>query len=60
MQFEYKIKFEAASQEESIKKMQAVTDIMKSLKVEDLLYVADMSKKKPKWVEKAKPYAKFL
>lgn len=59
-QFEYKLKLEAANQPESVRKMKAITDILKSLKVEDLEYVADMSKKKPNWVEKAKPYAKFL
>lgn len=59
-QFEYKIKFEATDQAESVKKVSALVDIVKSLSTEDLIYIAEMSKKKPKWVEKAKPYAKFL
>ena len=59
-QFEYKLKLEARDQPESVRKMKAITDVLKSLKVEDLEYIAKMSKEKPNWVEKAKPYAKYL
>lgn len=60
MEFQYNIKFNATTKEESLKVMNAITQIIKSISVEDLEYVAKISKDKPSWVKKAKPYEKFL
>lgn len=60
MECKYNIKFEALNDAEGVRKVKALVDIVKALKVEDLEYVAEMSKKKQNWVERAKPYAKFL
>jgi len=40
--------------------MQAASDLVKSLPHEDLVYIAELAKRKPNFVSKAKPYEKFL
>ena len=39
---------------------QAAVDIIKALPHDDLLYLADLAKKKPNFVKKAKPYVSYL
>lgn len=60
MQFEYKIRFEAENKEQSITKMNAISQILRFLSADDLEFIAKTSKEKPNWVKKAKPYTNFL
>ncbi|OFY84126.1 MAG: hypothetical protein A3F72_19805 [Bacteroidetes bacterium RIFCSPLOWO2_12_FULL_35_15] len=41
-------------------KLQAASDIIKSLPHDDLIYLAGLAKKKPNFVQKAKPYVHLL
>lgn len=40
--------------------VQAAVDLIKHLPHNDLIYIADLAKRKPNFVTKAKPYEKFL
>lgn len=58
--FKYTLEFNTSTKEDSLKVMNAVTQIIRSVSVEDLEYIAKISKAKPGWVKKAKPYENFL
>lgn len=50
----------AGTDEKCRQALQALKDIVTSVPHDDLLYMADLAKKKPNFVQKAKPYVKYL
>jgi len=54
------IKFNASSEAEGMKKLSSLVSLLNTVAVDDLQYLADISKRKPGWVKKAKPYERFL
>lgn len=58
--FTYTINISAKDKTQSIQIMQAVTNLIKKLSTDQLTYLAELTAKKPGWIEKAKPYESFL
>ncbi len=54
------IKFNASTEAEGMKKLSSLVNLLNTLEVDDLQYLSDISKRKPGWVKKARPYEKFL
>lgn len=50
----------AATEVMCLEALKAAQDIIKALPHADLIYLADLAKKKPNFVQKAKPYVKHL
>lgn len=50
----------AATDAKCLEALHAAQAIIKALPHEDLLYLADLAKKKPNFVQAAKPYVKYL
>lgn len=50
----------ADTDEKCTEKLIAAQDILKALPHDDLIYLADLAKKKPNFVKAAKPYVKYL
>ncbi|HEY0029143.1 MAG TPA: hypothetical protein VGC65_00180 [Bacteroidia bacterium] len=60
MEKTYNFKIEKPTEAQCLEAMKAAADIVRSLPHADLLYLADLSKRKPTFVTKAKPYEKYL
>lgn len=56
----YNFTITAADEAKCREAMQAASDLVKSLSHADLLFIADLAKKKPQFVQKAKPYVNML
>jgi hypothetical protein len=60
MEFTFTVKIDAPTIEKAKEALQAMIDLKKSLQHEDLIYLANLAKRKPSFVKKAKPYESYL
>jgi len=60
MEKTYNLKVTADTEQKCLEKIMAASDIIKSLPHDDLMLLADIAKKKPNFVQKAKPYMNML
>lgn len=60
MEKNYNFKVTADTEQKCLEKVTAASDIIKALPHDDLIYLADLAKKKPNFVKKAKPYSHLL
>lgn len=60
MEKTYSLKITADTEGKCLEKITAASDLIKALPHDDLVYLADLAKKKPNFVQKAKPYVNML